>query len=63
MTIWDCKIGTRDDVALEMGSDFPMRQAIRDAYRQLTGREPEFLFSGWGGRLTASELSVINKKS
>ena len=43
---------------LPMGSDSPMRRAIIDAYVRLTGKEPEFCFSGWGAELTEIERRV-----
>ncbi len=56
MKIWTCKIGEVDEVA--PGSDSPMRQAVREAYLQITGEEPLFLFSGWRGKLTEVEREV-----
>lgn len=48
--------------ALPEGSDFPMRVAITEAYRKLTGREPNFLFSGWGEQLTELERAVVENR-
>jgi len=59
MKIWDCKIGEVDDVPA--GSDFPMREAVKRAYFEITGKEPTFLFSGWGGNLTETERAVAEK--
>jgi len=57
--IWTCKI---DEVAdLPDGSDRPMREAVVEAYRKLTGREPVFCFSGWGGELTKVEREVAEE--
>lgn len=58
--IWDCKIGEALEGDLEVGADFPMRQAIKAAYIKLVGREPDFLFSGWAGELTDSERWALN---
>jgi len=55
--IWSCKIGASENVP--DGGDFPMRQAIRKAYLELTGKEPEFLFSGWGAKLTPGEYTCV----
>jgi hypothetical protein len=33
--------------------------AVERAYREITGFEPEFLFSGWGGSLTKGERKVV----
>lgn len=59
MIVWECKIGSLEDIDLPEGADFPMRQAIKEAYRKLTGKEIDFCFTGWGGKLTKMELSVI----
>lgn len=56
--IWTCKIGgVVDD--LPDGADFPMRQAIKEAYRRITGQDCDFCFSGWGGTLTELEQKVV----
>ena len=55
--IWFCKIGENTG-PLPSGADVPMRAAIREAYLRLTGREPNFIFSGWGGELTEGERAV-----
>ena len=62
MKIWDCKIGEVDESLLPDGADWPMRRAVQEAYRQLTGKEPQFTFSGWGGSLTEGEREVVNRK-
>jgi hypothetical protein len=59
MKIWECKIGGVESVM--PGADLHMRHAISAAYRQITGREPHFIFSGWGGQLTDDELDVIDE--
>jgi hypothetical protein len=61
--IWTCKIGEVDVAELADGADFPMREAIRTAYRSVAGIEPKFLFSGWGGHLTKYERTVAENKS
>jgi hypothetical protein len=58
--IWDCKIGFA--VELPDGADAPLRRAIRDAYMELTGKEPDFIFSGWGAELTDAEAAVVSEK-
>lgn len=58
--VWTCKIG--ETGALPMGADLPMRQAVRHAYRELTGEEPDFIFSGWGGELTEYERAVVENR-
>ena len=55
MKIWSCKIGEVPEGSLPHGADHPMRIAVTRAYRELTGRDPEFIFSGWGATLTDSE--------
>jgi hypothetical protein len=51
MKVWKCEIGRLDDFPLEHGADYPMRVAIQIAYKMVTGKDPEFCFSGWGGRV------------
>lgn len=58
--IWDCKIGEVDRAKLPPGADAPMRQAVEAVYRELTGEEPRFIFSGWGGELTDIEREVAD---
>ena len=60
--IWTCKIGETERSKLPMGADYPMRVAIARAYKEITGEEPKFLFSGWGGSLTESERNVVENK-
>jgi len=58
--IWTCKIGEANVSCLPNGADYPMRQAVERAYYDLTGRWPEFIFSGWGGTLTDSEAETLD---
>ena len=58
-TIWTCKIGCLDGIELPNGADLPMRQAIAKAFIEITGQEPDFLFSGWGGQLNKYERAVV----
>lgn len=58
--IWECKIGEVDSVA--GGADYPMRQAVAAAYREITGAEPVFIFSGWGALLTEAERAVVENR-
>lgn len=60
MKIWDCKIGEVSEGELPDGADLPMRDAIREAYLKITGREPQFMFSGWGGSLTPVQRKIVN---
>ena len=61
-SVWECKIGWAPREKLPMGADFPMRQAIRNAFYQVTGVEAEFIFSGWGAELSESELAVVENR-
>ena len=56
--VWLCKIGQAG--GLPSGSDAPMRNAVARAYRDLTGEDPEFIFSGWRHSLTESERAVVD---
>lgn len=62
MKIWTCKIGECDDADLPSAADGPMREAVGRAYREITGRVPTFLFSGWGGELTEGERAVVENR-
>ena len=59
ISIWSCKIGLITQGSLPSGSDVPMRQAIEKAYRELTGHEADFCFSGWGAELTSGEARCV----
>lgn len=59
--IWFCKIGGETDF-FEKGADSPMRRAIAKAFREVTGRDPQFTFSGWGQELTESERAVAEDR-
>lgn len=55
--IWFCKIGaSKPDVK---NPDEVMRNAVRNAYREVTDCEPKFIFSGWNGQLTEPERAVV----
>jgi hypothetical protein len=60
--VWYCKVGevSRDD--LPKGSDAPMRDAVVVRYERITGREPDFIFSGWGATLTEAERAVVEDR-
>lgn len=57
--VWDCQIGGIDRATLPRGADAPMRKAVEQAFRNLTGKDAEFCFSGWGGKLTRLQLNVV----
>lgn len=57
--IWYCKIGAADKIAPD--ADAPMRNAVVKAYKEITGEEPKFLFSGWGAVLTDTEQKLVEK--
>lgn len=56
--IWTCKIGGNLP-NLPDGADTPMREATRRAYKELTGVEAEFSFTGWGGTLDERERDEL----
>ena len=58
-TMWKCEIGIVGKHPLPYGADKPMREAIARAFRELTGRDPEFLFSGWGNELTDEQRVIV----
>jgi len=45
---WVCVIGPIEQNKLPMGADFPMRQAVKQAFAGLVGEEAEICASGWG---------------
>ena len=61
-TVWDCKIGFADRNSLPGGADNPMRKAVESAFYELTKKECEFCFSGWGGDLTEFELACVEDR-
>lgn len=60
--VWACKIGETDGANVPDGGDLPMRTAIAQAYRRVTGEEPAFILSGWSAKLTESERAVVNNE-
>jgi hypothetical protein len=56
--VWTCKIGTRENFFSAHGADAPMRNAVTEAYRLVTGMDPQFLYSGWGGSLDDTEREL-----
>ena len=57
--IWTCKIGETLPNPLPKGADAPIRKAVEQAYKEITGFEADFCFSGWGGMLTSGERNSI----
>lgn len=58
--IWLCKIG--EVASTPQGADYPMREAVARAFREVTGEEPTFIFSGWGAELTEGERAVVEDR-
>lgn len=46
---------------IPVGADQPMRKAVALAYKELTGKDPDFIFSGWGGELTDLEKELLGQ--
>lgn len=59
--VWSCKIGARWLCDLPDGSDLPMRIAICNEFKKLTGHDAEFCFSGWGEKLEEVELEIVEE--
>lgn len=59
--VWDCKIGVLPEnvVNLPGGADSPMRDAVAKAFKDITGEDCEFIFSGWGGKLSKYEEKIV----
>lgn len=62
MKIWSCKIGECDAELLPDGADAPIRAAVARAYRDLTGFDAAFCFSGWGAALDEHERAVVENR-
>lgn len=60
--IWKCKIGEVEEDDMPEGADRPMRQAVIEAYEELTGEAPRFAFTGWGGALSETEQKIIESR-
>ena len=58
--VWECKVGGL--TGLPHNADGPMREAVEHAYREMTGKDPEFTFSGWGAHLTEGERAVVEDR-
>lgn len=58
--MWECKVGFVS--TLPEGADHPMRQAIARAFKEISGYEPDFIFSGWGAALRESERAVVDDR-
>lgn len=56
--IWTCKIGAQQGQL----KDEHFRSAVIQAYQELTGMEPDFIFSGWDGVLTEPERAVVEDR-
>jgi hypothetical protein len=55
---WHCWIGEVAASNLPSGADGHMREHVERAYRELLGRVPDFIFSGWGDPLPEPERAV-----
>lgn len=60
--IWTCTIGTKRSDVLPNGADSPMRIAVEWAFFNVTGRVPDYLFSGWGAKLTEGQRAVVENR-
>lgn len=58
--IWTCKVGEVCDSKVPYGADYSMRTAVKNAYFEVTGENPKFVFSGWGGELNDIERVVAS---
>ncbi len=63
MKIWSCKIGEVGPASVPDGGDSPLRQAVQAAYKELTGSDDKFCFSGWGAELTESERAAYEHRT
>lgn len=56
--VWECAIGGRDPVTIPPGGDLPMRRAVERAFREVTGTDAEYTYSGWGRKFTSKALML-----
>lgn len=63
---WTCTIGEINSEEFRkngpQGADLPMRDAIAKAYREVTGQECNFIFSGWGHELPEKYRAVVEDR-
>lgn len=59
---WTCQIGEVPRDSIPDDSDGPMRAAVARAYRELTGRDDDFLFSGWGDPLPERYRAAVENR-
>jgi hypothetical protein len=62
LRVWTCWIGETDQSNIPEGGDAPMRDAVAAAYYALTGRDDDFIFSGWGSTLPESYRAVVENR-
>lgn len=60
--IWSCKIGEVADADVPQGGDAPMRDAVYRAFERVTGKVPQFCFSGWAAELTEGERACVEDR-
>ena len=53
---WFCLIGPTDRDRLPVGSDAPLRNAVKNAFTTLTGAQSEHVYTGWGHSEEEAEL-------
>ena len=58
--VWTCKIVVDENVILPDGFDSPPRSAAREAVEN-AGVEIIACFSGWDGKLTPTEIEIIEE--
>lgn len=57
---WFCFVGPVDRNKVPDGADFPMRQAVRGMFKQVTGQYAESCSSGWGlDEQTMEEIRTV----
>jgi hypothetical protein len=59
--IWGCQIGGKY-LRLPPGSDGPMRTAVEKAFKEITGLDAQFTFSGWSETLSESRRAVLENR-
>lgn len=57
---WQCLIGVRSPIPVGNWGDVPMRRAVADEFRRVTGHAPDYCFSGWSAQPTPEQWDVIH---
>lgn len=60
--VWECAIGGRKPIIIPPGGDLPMRNAVEAAFREVTGQDAEWTYSGWGRKFTEKAMKLAPQR-